>query len=767
MDRHEEFKRALLVTFQGELEDHAGALNRGLLALEGNPPQEEQETILDEIFRAAHSIKGAAMAVDLGNISMLAHHMEDAFSAMRSGELSPSPSLFDALFPFVDALREIMAAHLKGEQIPMENYQQLLDTLESAQQEKGDVESLQPVVPQLSPPEEVVNQGTESHFERPDQPGYGPGLTGETIRVATAKLDILMDAIGELLVARMRAEQRLGEVRALQANLIQWQKNWRQVRSVYNRLKGRNGTDNDAASWTYQDIAPVLEFLADNHEQLTDLDKEINSLVHRFSSDYGHLSLLSDDLQEGVRRVRMLPIANLFDIFPRMVRDLARERHKEIILQLEGTETEVDRQVLEAIKDPLTHLLRNAVDHGIENPDVREAAGKIRQGTITLSASQKGNSIVIEIHDDGTGIDLDTLRDAAVVRKLISKSEAASLSEQETIELIYLSGLSTQPQATDVSGRGVGMDVVRRNLERLHGVVGVDTSPGQGTTFTLTLPLTMATSHVLLVEVAGQIIAVPTTNVERMMHVNPASVGSIEGKPAIRTADQPLPLFNLARVLELSREETPLAPDQKIPVIVVGVLEKRIAFQVDSFKGTQEVVIKNLGNQLKRVRNVAGATILGSGQVVMILNVSDLIHSVQLTPGIKTQLPVEVREVHRRRVLVVDDSITTRTLEKNILENAGYDVLVAVDGEEAWGFVQEEPFDAIVADVAMPRMDGFTLTEKVKTDDRYVELPLVLVTSLESPEDRIRGMEAGADAYITKGAFDQTDLLETIERLIG
>jgi len=251
------------------------------------------------------------------------------------------------------------------------------------------------------------------------------------------------------------------------------------------------------------------------------------------------------------------------------------------------------------------------------------------------------------------------------------------------------------------------------------------------------------------------------------MHVNPASVGSIEGKPAIRTADQPLPLFNLARVLELSREETPLAPDQKIPVIVVGVLEKRIAFQVDSFKGTQEVVIKNLGNQLKRVRNVAGATILGSGQVVMILNVSDLIHSVQLTPGIKTQLPVEVREVHRRRVLVVDDSITTRTLEKNILENAGYDVLVAVDGEEAWGFVQEEPFDAIVADVAMPRMDGFTLTEKVKTDDRYVELPLVLVTSLESPEDRIRGMEAGADAYITKGAFDQTDLLETIERLIG
>ncbi|MBL6982371.1 MAG: hybrid sensor histidine kinase/response regulator, partial [Anaerolineales bacterium] len=762
MDRHEEFKRTLLATFKGELDDHLGTLNRELLALERNPPQDEQEAILEEVFRAAHSIKGAARAVDLGNISMLAHRLEDVFSALRRGDLSPSSSLFDALFPFVDALRENMAAHLRGEPIPMENHQQMLDTLEAVMQGKEEIDSVQQDTPKPQAPTETVSQENETRpVVQEEQPGYAPKLTGETIRVATTKLDILMDGIGELLVSRMRTEQRLAEIRALQANLTQWQKNWRQVRSHYNRIKGRSATDTAATPWGHQDITPVLEFLANNEEQLADLDKDINRLGYRFASDYGHLSLLTDDLQEGVRRVRMLPIASLFDLFPRMVRDLTRQRRKKIVLHLEGADTEVDRQVLEAIKDPLTHLLRNAVDHGIENPDVREAAGKPRQGNITLRAAQKGNTIVIEIRDDGAGIDVEAVRRAAVGRGLMSEAEAANLSERETIDLIFRSGLSTHHQVTDISGRGVGMDVVRQNLELLQGVVTVDTSTGQGTTFTLTLPLTMATNHVLLVEVADQIVAVPTTTVERMMLVSPASLGSIEGKPAIRTQDQPLPLLSLARVLELHGEEKPLAPNQKIPVIVVGVVEKRVAFRVDAFQGTQEVVIKNLGSQLKRVRNVAGATILGSGQVVMILNIADLIQSAQLAPGTKTLVPVEVSEISRRRVLVVDDSITTRTLEKNILENAGYDVLVAADGVEAWGLVQGERFDAIVADIDMPRMDGFKLTEKVKADDLYAELPLVLVTSLESPEDRIRGMEAGADAYITKGAFDQKNLLET------
>ncbi len=522
----------------------------------------------------------------------------------------------------------------------------------------------------------------------------------------------------------------------------------------------------DVALRQAQDVAPLLDFLASNEEHLKALSAEMNNLLRRFASDYGRLALLTDDLQDGVRRVRMLPIATIFDLFPRMVRDLAREQGKEVALHIVGADTEVDRQVLETMKDPLIHLLRNAMDHGIEPPDRREAAGKPRRGTVRLQAAQNGNTIVLEVADDGAGIDLEAVRRAAIARGLLTAQEAAGLSDRETVQLIFRSGLSTLPQVTDLSGRGVGLDVVRENLKRLHGIVKVDTAPGQGTTFTLTLPLTMATSHVLLVEVAGQMVAVPTTTVERILRVDATSVGSIEGKPAIRANGQSLPLVSLAQVLELPRAKAPLVADQKIPVVVLGVVERRMAFRVDGLQGTQEVVIKSLGRQLSQARNVAGATILGTGQVVMILNVADLIKSAQIGPAVAAPSPVETREVARRPVLVVDDSITTRTLEKNILENAGYQVLVAADGEEAWALVQGEPLDAVVADISMPRMDGFVLTEKIKGDERFQDLPVVLVTSLESPQDRIRGLEAGADAYITKSTFDQRELLETIERLI-
>jgi two-component system chemotaxis sensor kinase CheA len=277
----------------------------------------------------------------------------------------------------------------------------------------------------------------------------------------------------------------------------------------------------------------------------------------------------------------------------------------------------------------------------------------------------------------------------------------------------------------------------------------------------------MATTHVLLVEAAGQTVAVPTTTVERILRVDAGSVGSIEGRPAIRVEGRPLPLVSLSQVLELPQAEPSLDSRQKVLAVVLGVVEKRVAFQVDGIQATQEVVIKSLGRQLQRVRNVAGGTILGTGQVVIVLNVADLMKSTQAGRAVVAAPPTEVQEIARRRVLVVDDSITTRTLEKNILDNAGFDVLVAADGQEAWELIQAERLDAIVADIAMPRMDGFALTEKVRGDERFVEMPVVLVTSLESPQDKIRGLEAGADAYITKSTFDQMELLETIKRLIG
>jgi two-component system chemotaxis sensor kinase CheA len=779
MDRREELKRQLMVTFQAELEDHLGTLNRDLLALEEGPPQEEWEPLLADLFRAAHSLKGAARAVDLQDIETIAHRLEDVLSAIQRRDLSPPPELFDVLFRAVDSLREAMAAYLRGETLPAEQRDQLLARLEAAV--RGETETFGDAVTRRRGDAETQRQGDKEmeitasprHPLTPSPPHpvsessslpITPSPPEETIRVATAKLDALMDGMGELLVARMRTEQRLAELQTLQQQLTRWQKCWRQVRSHYHLRF-------PISDWSFDhrpsDIAPLLDFLAHNEEHLRALSAEIDGLLCRFASDYSRLTLLTGDLQDGVRCMRMLPIATLFDLFPRMVRDLARERGKEVTLRVVGADTEVDRQVLEAMKDPLTHLLRNAMDHGIETPDDREAVGKPRRGTIHLRAAQKGNTIVLEVADDGAGIDLPAVRGAAVERGLLTAQEVASLSDQEAMQFIFRSGLSTLPEVTSLSGRGVGLDVVRENLEGLHGLIEVDTALGQGTTFTMTLPLTLATSRVLLVEVAGQMVAVPAMTVERILRVEASAVGRIEGRPAIRADGRPLPLVSLAQVLELPEVEAPLAPGQRIPVVVLGVVEKRIAFRVDGFRGTQEVVIKNLGPQLSRVRNVAGVTILGSGEVVMILNVADLMKTAQVGPAMAAPLPVEVREVRRRRVLVVDDSITTRTLEKNILESAGYEVLVAADGEEAWALVQSEPLDAVAADIAMPRLDGFVLTEKVKSDERFKELPVVLVTSLESPQDKIRGLEAGADAYITKSTFDQLELLETIERLIG
>lgn len=762
MSRREEIQRQLMATFQAELKEHLGMLNKGLLALEQGVPAQEQEALLADMFRAAHSLKGAAAAVNLGDIQTIAHRLEDVLAAIRRKEVLPSPQVVDRLFPALDAISEAMAAHKRGEGLPAEEKDRLLARLGEVL--RGELEGDQ------------EEKGPED-FPVPRTPlPHAPALSPEqTIRVSTDKLDALMAGVGELLVARMRTAQRLKELRALQQRLGRWTRGWRQVQVRYHRLQRRSLATAVAGSWTQdknredlgQDMAPLLEFLSENEKHLKSLERDIRALHRGFTADYNHLSLLTDDLHEGVRRVRMLPVGSLLEALPRMVRDLAREHGKEVVLHVEGTHTEVDRQVLELMRDPLIHLLRNAVDHGIESPQVREAAGKPRRGTIRLAAAQKGNTLVLEVGDDGAGIDVDAVRKAAIQRGLISPKEAAGLGHPETLNLIFRSQLSTRSETTSLSGRGVGLDVVRKGLEQLQGLVEVNTAPGKGTTFLLTLPLTLATSQVLLVEAGGLSVALPTTTVERILRIDPAQIGHIEGKPAISVNGRPLPLASLAHVLELPAAAPPETPGQKIPVVVVGVAEQRVPFRVDELHAPQEVLVKPLGRQLRRVPNVAGATILGTGQVVVILNAADLVNSAQSAPAMSPESLGMVSQPRRRRVLVVDDSLTTRALEKSILENAGYEVLLAGDGEEAWALVQSEPLDAIVADINMPRMDGFALTEKVKQSERFKEMPLVLVTSLESPHDKMRGMEAGADAYITKGTFDQQKLLETLERLIG
>jgi len=772
MNTSEDIKQELLTAFQAELGDLLGELNRGLLSLEKDPSGDEREQLLGDLFRAAHSIKGGARAVKIIDIEKIAHRLEDVMGMIQRGELPVRPEIFDILFRSADALKEAMDAYLAGSELAIEIRDKLLADLE--EMKKGSVSGGEAELPTkpprgASPPPPLDSPQGPSPSAPPvtSHPVSPPPArrtasaapAAETIRVATAKMDNLMDRMGELMVARLRTEQRLNEIRAIGQRVNRWQKNWSKVRGDYRLLRRQEGRR--------PEVNRLIDFLDVNGDNLKNFGTEIQALHHQFVSDYRYLALLTDDMHDGVRRVRMLPTATLFELYPRMVRDLAREQGKEVNLQVEGSDTEVDRQLLDIMKDPLTHLLRNAVDHGIEPPDAREAAGKPRAGTIQLRAAQKGNAIVLTVSDDGAGINLNAVKQAALARGLLTSQELEGMEDREILDLIYHSGLSTHQKVTEISGRGIGLDVVRKNLERLQGMVDVNTATGKGATFTLTLPLTLATSHVLLMGVAGQIVSIPTTTVVSILKAKVEEIGRIEGKPAIRVSGHPLSLFSLAQVLELSESEASFTAGQKIPIVVVGVAEKKMAFRIDDLYGTQEVVIKGMGRQFSRVRNVTGAAILGDGRVVMILNVADLVKSAQKGAGIASSIPVQVKEVARRRLLVVDDSITTRTLEKNILENAGYQVMVAADGEEAWAILQSESVDGIVADIKMPRMDGFALTRKIKGHEKLKGRPVVLVTSLETPQDKVRGMEAGADAYIIKGTFDQRDLLATIERLIG
>lgn len=746
-----EMQRKLITVFQIELDEHVKTLTRGLLALEESPEMEGLQPLLAELFRAAHSLKGAARGVGVGDVEAIAHKLEDILRAIQSQVLLPTPELIDDILPALDAIRQALQAFLRDETLPPAQLATLLQRLET---------SLTQPASKGAPPQ-TKTAPTMTGDNAPLPVARNRQRPSEMIRVDIVRLNKAFDALGELLVAQRHFAGLLAEIQSIQSQVDSWQKEWRQVRGHYNRLvrSGQNEKESD--------VQKLLDFLTSNENSLKTLQSQLNLLARDEADSLNQLTQVSDELQDNIHRMRMRPVADLLDAYPRMVRDLAREQGKQIKLEIAGADTHIDRNILEMLRDPLTHLLRNAVDHGIETPEQRQASGKSALGNIKLKASQQGNTIQIEVIDDGAGIDLEAVRTKAVELGLMTREAVAVLDVVQSLDLIFASGLTTAKRVSEISGRGVGMDIVRQNLEQLRGLIGVDSVPGHGSSFKLTLPLTLTTGHVLLIESAGETLALPTTNIERILFIDPAQVKNVEGSPALYAGDRLLPLIHLDQILGLPQAESHHQSGENIAVIILGVVEKKIALIVDGFKEDQDAVIKKLGHPLSRIRNFAGAVILGDGQVVLVLNVTDLIKSIQVKPMVELAPRTQLHQARRKRILVVDDSITTRTLEKNILEIAGFQVYVAADGREALALVEHESLDAVVADIAMPHMDGIALTQAIKQSEKTRDLPVVLVTSLDSPADKIRGMQAGADAYLTKKAFDQQDLLETIERLIG
>lgn len=784
-----DFHKKLLSTFRVEAEEHIGAMSAGLIELEKAATAEGRRKIIEIIFREAHSLKGAARAVNAREIEKICQAQESIFAAFKREEIAPAPELLDTLLQTVDLLGNLLS-FLEAEPAAndrkritelIRQLQSILDTqavaakaqepnvssplLESYLAEDEGLKKVGESLNQPSVPEgdSAILRTIQTREEKP----IGP----QTVRISTTKLDSLLLQSEELLSSKLTARQHVAELGEVGAALAVWKKKWSRVqselRSIRQSADGKRALDGQGQADSKFKL--LIEFLDWNSTFLRSLETELTELIKSAEQDQRSLGSMVDHLLEDMKKVLMVPSSSLLEVFPKLVRDISRDRGKEVELVMQGGEIEIDRRILEEIKDPLIHLIRNSVDHGIEKPDERARKGKPRPGTVALTVTQKGGSEVeLCVSDDGAGLNLRKVRSAAVKSGLVSQEELDRLNEREALELIFRSGISTSPIITDISGRGLGLAIVQEKVEKLGGTLSLESQPDAGMTFRIRLPMTLATFRGILVRVDQHLFVLPTANVKRVLRVKEEEAKTVENRRTIHFEEQLIALVRLGDVVGLPAQYMADDFPAFAPVVVLGSAEKRIAFVVDEILDEREVLVKSLGKQLLRVRNIAGATVLSTGKVVPILNVSDLIESAlkATAPPVRTGAATKIEADKRKAILLAEDSITARTLLKNILKSAGYEVKTAVDGADALTELKAGDFDLLVSDIDMPRMNGFDLTAKIREDKKLAELPVVLVTSLDTREDRERGMDVGANAYIVKSSFDQSNLLETVRRMI-
>jgi two-component system chemotaxis sensor kinase CheA len=737
----------LMVTFLGELEDHVRALERDLLALEKDLTPAVRSELFKTLFRTAHSLKGAARSVRVSLVETAGHRLEEIFAAARDGRLAVDAGFFGLLLPAVDAIGEAARRLRAGKDLSGAPLEVIVRRLGAVIASRTDTAAAEP-------------RATPA----PAEPERWSGV----VRVPAEKLDRLLTRSGELLAVRHRAEARREEAAVLQDTLGEFRKNWRRIEhDVAVLLKRGNGRDpGPAVNEAVRSLAglkrQVAQALDRNNEDLHRFERGLQQLAGNLRADRRVIEQTATPLDAEVRRTRMLPFAEACEGLERMVRDLTAGSDKDAVVVIVGGEIELDRSVLEGLKDPLLHIVRNAVDHGIESVAARRAAGKPDAGRVTVTAAIRGARVEVAIADDGRGLDL-----AAIREQLRKMDLPAPESERDLARQIFLPGFSTSPEVTRLSGRGVGLDVVKTRLESMRGTVDVSFEPGKQTQFTLSVPLTLTSIRAILAVAGGQVFAIDTQSVHRILRIGAENIQLIEGREVLLLDGFPVPVVALTERLGMPGRPEP-ADGGKTPAVVLASGNRLAAFVVGEFLGEREVMVRALGPRLRNVKNVTGGMVLADGGIALILNAADLVsgvHNLGATTGVAQSMTAAPRSV-RKRLLVVDDSVAVRTLEKSILEAAGYDVMVAADGAEAWQILLEQGADLVVTDIEMPRMDGFSLTEAIRGSKRFRNLPVILMTARESDSDKTRGMAAGADAYRIKSAFDQTDLLATIEQVL-
>jgi two-component system chemotaxis sensor kinase CheA len=709
----------------------------------------------------------------------MCHPLESVFSALKQREITLSPDLFGLFHKAADTIAQLVAsAGAERSEKDSLSDRELINMLVSVSHGTAINDRNFDIGP--SPLRQTTGGSSKSSPSRaeearragegdksvksnliesvitleplPAQPDAVPlPSTINSVRIPVSRLDPLLAAAEEMLQIKMIVSQRIYELKEIKQTLNLFKKE--PVRPQEN-------------------IETFLNIL----------QNQVSAVIAAFIRDRRVIERMVDDQLETMKQVLMLPVASLLEAFPKFVRDLANDQGKEAELIIHGADIEIDKRILDELKDPLMHIIRNCIDHGIKKSDERVRLNKPAMGTITITFTPKeGRQVEILITDDGVGIDAQQVLASAVKSGIITEAQAHELSFKDTLALVFQSGVSTSPMLTEISGRGLGLAIVREKIDRLGGSISLETSPGAGTAFRFLLPLSLSTFRGVVAKVDEQLFVFPLDSIKRVTRVKNEEIKTVENRETILVDGQVLSAVRLGKALSCQGGRVvPQIPPRNnagvsgkyqvtgyVPVIILSSEDKDIAFMVDEVLEEQQYLVKSLGRQLNSVRNISGAALLGNGRIVLIINVKDLMKSaVEVVETGSVAPVVKGSALKNKKILVAEDSITSRTLLKNILETAGYQVVTAVDGADAFAQVRTGEFDLVVSDVDMPRMNGFELTAGIRAEKKLSELPVVLVTALDSREDRERGIDAGANAYIVKNSFDQSNLLEAIKKLI-
>lgn len=755
-----DIRQRLLASFEVEHREHLEAIR----ALLGNGSA-EGEIDLAEVYRRAHSLKGAARAVDLEPVETLAHRLETLFSQVQEGIATLDEPTRALISTVLDAIEDWVTALSPDNEPPApaealaQIEQWLAGTRSQTHEAPGDpLPATGKGGGTAAPPPEERPPATESG-DAAALAGAEPGEpAAETLRIRAAQLDRLLSASGILLEDGIREESVSEDIKAIAETLRGLEHTASQFRSKFGSLLRQ------------LDESPEHRRLV---SYVNDLDSQIRVLARRAKNVAGKQDSVAwsirqhvAGLQDEVVATRMVTADSVFIGFRKMVRDLARDEGKDVAVVFRGLETDADRLVLQGLKDGVMHMLRNAVSHGLETPEQREADGKPRKGQIVLDVSTHAGRLNILVDDDGRGIDLDRVREIAVLRGLMDSETAASVDRARLCEFLCDAGFSTAREVTSISGRGVGLSAAVEAAVRLQGTMEFPEKVGPGTSVIVSVPMRVSNQRIVFVTCGCETFGLQTSVIEKLLKLSPIDIATIDGQPTVRYGNDVLPLRALGDLVGIGRANGKNR-DQADWAIIVRTGLRRLALRVDGLQYVRDAVVKELDGAIPHADFASGAVLMHDGSVIVVLNLMVLINA----PAQQEQRPAgdeapALRDHALAEILVVDDSITTRTLERSILEAHGYRVRISVDGVDALRAMRDKLPDVVVSDVEMPRLDGFGLLREIKQDQYLAKIPVILVTSRDSEEDRSHGMNLGADDYIIKGKFDQRSLLTTIERLL-